>query len=317
MSGEDFGLIYASTFTGSLFGSPATVFAVLGYVIANGFGGRVDLNPRMLAPMFATTVGDIEAAIKLLCAPDPQSRTETDEGRRLRHLGGVAYEIVNHDVYRNARALEEKRAHDRARKRASRESARTVDVPILSASGCDLSQKAVTEADSLLSSSSALDLISPEGVQGEGDQAPPEPELHTRLGDWVIPPELYAEAERDYGLKRETLERRVRTLRNRRIPGRGVWDRTEYVREQLPRWATWDPAPTQPATTRGSPGLPPPWIERDDLAFARRIGVTLVELASDFARGSPVPPVVSVANARAAWLAYLERRASAGVSAAA
>lgn len=160
---EDFGLLYRSTFTGSMVGTSPVVFAVWGYVVANGYGGHVDLNPRLLAAIFGTTVADVEAAIRLHCAPDPDSRSDSDEGRRLRHLGGVSYEIVNHELYKNARALEEKRAYNRAKKRASRERASsTIEIPIV-----DLSKKSLTSGDPLLSLSSDLISSDPEGVQGE------------------------------------------------------------------------------------------------------------------------------------------------------
>ena len=168
---EDFGLLYRSTFTGSMVGTSPTVFAVWGYVVANGYGGHVDLNPRLLAAIFGTTVSDIEAAIRLHCAPDPESRSDVDEGRRLRHLGGVSYEVINHDLYKSARALEEKKAYNRRKKQESREKQRsTTEVPIF-----DLSKKCLTDVDPLLSLYSPSDLISsdPEGVQGEPSRFAP------------------------------------------------------------------------------------------------------------------------------------------------
>lgn len=160
---ERFGLLYESTFTGSMVGTSPVVFAVWGYVVACGYGGQVTLNPRLLAPILGTTVADVEAAIRFHCQPDPDSRSSADEGRRLRHVAGFTYEIVNHDVYRNAKALEERRAYNRAKQRASRErSSSTTEVTIF-----DTSKKSLTESDALLSLSCSSDL-DPEGVQGEG-----------------------------------------------------------------------------------------------------------------------------------------------------
>jgi hypothetical protein len=310
---ENFGLVYASTFDGSMYGTSPVVFAVWMYVLAHGYGGQVDLNPKKLAATFGTTVPDVEAAIRLHCAPDPDSRSDADEGRRLRHLGGVRYEVVNHELYKNARALEEKRAYDRQKKRESRERQRAVDVPIF-----DLSKKTVTTADPLV----LVSVSSPSGSDPEGVQGEPPPAAHEWLGEWVVPPELVEEADREHGIGREELEERVARLRLRKIPGGGVSDLTGYVRGLLPEWATWEPPKPKGVRKRRGPKAArparPPWVSSNDVEFARQIGSTLVELASDFARGSPVPPErLAPDEARAAFLAYLEQRARDRSSAAA
>ena len=112
--------------------------------------------------------------------------SDAHEGRRLLHLGGMRYEVVNHALYRSARALEEKRASDRQRKRMSRERRQdTVEVPILDLSR-DLSHKSVTERDPLLSLSSDLISSDPEGVQGEPTEVERAPEPSR------VPPADYA-----------------------------------------------------------------------------------------------------------------------------
>ena len=50
-----YGKIFASTFTGSMFGAGSDVFAVWGYVIANAQDSRIELNPRMLASTLGST----------------------------------------------------------------------------------------------------------------------------------------------------------------------------------------------------------------------------------------------------------------------
>lgn len=310
---DDFGLVYASTFDGSMYGTSPVVFAVWMYVIAHGFGGEVALHPRKLADTFGTTVADVEAAIRLHCAPDADSRSDADDGRRLRHIGGVRYEVVNHELYKNARALEEKRAYDRQKKRESRERQRAVDVPIF-----DLSKNSTTTADPLVlvsvSSSSGSD---PEGVQGEGDHAPP-PVLHERLGDWVIPPELFDEAERVHGIGREELEHRVERIRLRKIPGEGVWDRTGYVRGLLLEWATWDPP--KPKGVRRSRPPPaakrelPPWLERGHAQLVTERGERLSVVTREFIERGGIPP--DTREASAAFTAFIVARGSPAVAAA-
>lgn len=309
---EDFGLVYASTFDGSMYGTSPVVFAVWMYVLAHGYGGEVSLHPKKLADTFGTTVADVEAAIRLHCAPDPDSRSDADGGRRLRHLGGVRYEVVNHELYKNARSLEEKRAYDRQKKRDSRERQRAVEVPIF-----DLSKNSVTTADPLVlvsvSSSSRSDL---EGVQGE--PPPPEPVLHERLGDWVIPPELYDEAERVHGIGRDELEQRVERIRLRRIPGDGVWDRTGYVRGLLPEWATWEPPKAKgvrksrppPASKRTRP----PWLDESHAQLVTQRGERLSVVTREFIERGGIPP--DTREASAAFTAFIAARGSPSVAAA-
>lgn len=307
---EDFGLLYRSTFTGSMVGTSPTVFAVWAYVVANGFGGQVDLNPRLLAATFGTTVADVEAAIRVHCAPDPESRTDTDEGRRLRHVSGVTYEVVNHDVYKSARALAERRAGERVRKRASRDKARaTVDVPILgvaSASGCDLSQKSVTERDPLLSLSS--DLIS-EGVQGEGDHAPPVPAPAPPEPSRYAPADLEpTPAQRarctELGHDADALMRAFKRQKFHRTYS--DWE------GRFDRWIEEEQS-TSPPARASSPPLAspkgPPWVDGSHVVLARERGLELAAMAQQFAlTHHPPPRCLRVSDARRAFTQFLEAK---------
>ncbi len=108
-----FGKHFASTYTGSMYGAGVHIFSVWGYIIANTIHGQVELNPKALAPVLGTDVGAIEAAIAYLCAPDTESRNQTEEGRRLVREGAFAYRVVNHNKYRGIRHEEDRRAYNR------------------------------------------------------------------------------------------------------------------------------------------------------------------------------------------------------------
>lgn len=159
-----YGKMFASTFTGSMVGAGPTVFALWAYTIANGYGGQVDLHPRVLATVLGTSEQDVHQALAYLCAPDPMSRSEQEDGRRLRHLKGVAYEIVNHAQYAEMRGAEALREYNRVKKRESR--SRCVLDP-----SSDVND---TSKSPLLSSSLISSDLDPEGVQGE-------PVTHVRL----------------------------------------------------------------------------------------------------------------------------------------
>ena len=129
-----YGKHFASMYTGSMFGKKAVVFAVWGYVISNLRPNRrdgqcyVELNPALLASTFSDTEASILEAIEVLCAPDPASRTQVEDGRRLIRLddrpiaGPSQYRVVNGPKYRAIRDEEERREYLREAKRRSRAS---------------------------------------------------------------------------------------------------------------------------------------------------------------------------------------------------
>lgn len=295
---EDFGLAYESIFDGSMYGTSPTVFAVWLYVIAKGYGGQVTLNPKKLAETLGATRAEVEAAIAFHCSPDPESRTDTDEGRRLRHLGGYSYEVVNHELYKSARALEEKRAYNRAKKRASRERASsTIDVTVF-----DTSKKSVTKFDPLLSSSSPSDLISsdPEGVQGEGPPGATEPSRFAPAG--YAPTETQRARCRELGHDPDKLARKFRKHEFNRAY-------TDWER-RFDQWIEDEPAPERrssraPASLKG-----PPWVDETHLLFAREHALALEREAKLFAETHHPPPrLLQLSDARVAFGQFLEKRA--------
>lgn len=292
---EDFGLAYESIFDGSMYGTGPTVFAVWLYVIAKGYGGTVTLNPRKLAETLGATREDVEAAIAFHCSPDRDSRTDTDEGRRLRHLGGYSYEVVNHELYKSARALEEKRAYNRLKKRASRErSSSTIEVPVF-----DTSKKLVTSGDPLLSSSSSSDLISsdPEGVQGE----PPEPESEPSRfapADFA-PTEAQRQRCRELGHDAEKLLRKFKRQEFNRTY-------TDWER-RFDQWIDEEPESKRPSAR--PPSLGPPWVDDSHRAFAREHALELAREARLFAdTHHPPPRLLQLSDARVAFGRFLEER---------
>ena len=120
MYGKHFGSMY----TGSMVGSGAVVFAVMGYVIANQRPHKdefqVELNPTLLAFILGEPEDDVMVAIERLCSPDSKSRTKTEEGRRLVKVGEFDYRVVNGVKYAKIRCEEERREANRARQERHR-----------------------------------------------------------------------------------------------------------------------------------------------------------------------------------------------------
>jgi hypothetical protein len=115
-----YGKFFASAFTGSMYGAGPDVFAVWGYVIANTVDAQIELNPHLIAGMIGMTPERASAAIDYLCAPDTNSRSKAEGGRRLVQEGEIAYRVVNHSAYRSIRSEDDRRAYNCQKQREHR-----------------------------------------------------------------------------------------------------------------------------------------------------------------------------------------------------
>jgi hypothetical protein len=131
-----YGKIFDSMFNGSLYGTGALNFAIMGYVIAHmrpdkKVGMQVELNPRALADILGEDQSDVEKTLIFLCSPDEHSRTKDSDGKRLIRLGQFDYQVVNGLKYRAIRDEEQRReqnraAQDRFRKKKHRKRSRPI-----------------------------------------------------------------------------------------------------------------------------------------------------------------------------------------------
>lgn len=114
-------------YEGSMVGAGAIPFAIMGYVIANfqpdkTVGAQVRLNPVLLATILGESQEDIEKGIAYLCAPDKNTTTPGDEGRRLVKIGQFDYKVVNGAKYHAIRNQDERRESNRLAKQRERAS---------------------------------------------------------------------------------------------------------------------------------------------------------------------------------------------------
>ncbi len=116
-----YGKFFASAFSGSMLGAGPDVFAVWGYVIAHTVKGTLELNPKLLAVVIGMPEERVDVAIKVLCAPDPNSRSQEESGRRLVHEDAFQYRVVNHGKYRGIRNEDDRREYNKLAKRRQRE----------------------------------------------------------------------------------------------------------------------------------------------------------------------------------------------------
>jgi len=199
-----YGKFFASTFTGSMFGAGANVFAVWGYTIANTVEGAVELNPSLLAAVLGMTPAEVDVAIEHLCRADIKSRSKDENGSRLVHEGGFQYHVVNHAHYRALRNEEDRRAYNREAKRKERAVKRDViDKHRMSNMSAHTEAEAEAEADTETEAKSAeTKTLAPLAARPQSNHHKSLIGTHTKCpeGTWAacarglcVPTKLYAE----------------------------------------------------------------------------------------------------------------------------
>lgn len=117
-----YGKLFESTFSGSMYGKGSTVFAVWGYAIAHARkDGSTEMNPKMLASVLGDSLENVSNALAFLEAPDPESRSKNDEGKRLIKEGEYLYRIVNYQRYNGMRNEDERREYNRQKQKEHRQ----------------------------------------------------------------------------------------------------------------------------------------------------------------------------------------------------
>lgn len=132
-----FGKVFASTFTGSMFGAGPVVFSTWLYILSNkDEKGYVEVNAPLLAVIIGqgTTSEQVENALFFLQQPDQKSRSKEEEGRRIVREGEFLYRVVNHGKYRAIKNQDDRREQNRDAKR--RERSRAKDTATLTFADC-------------------------------------------------------------------------------------------------------------------------------------------------------------------------------------
>jgi hypothetical protein len=117
-----YGKWFAKAYQGSMYGAGLEVFAVWPWVIANADRkGYVEINPKRVASELGCTPEDIQTALAYLEAPDPGSRSSTEDGRRIVREGAFLFRIVTYEDHRKILNADDQRESARKRKRKQRE----------------------------------------------------------------------------------------------------------------------------------------------------------------------------------------------------
>ncbi len=97
---ENYGKLFESMYSGSLYGAGMHVFAVWGWILAHkDENGIVEINPKRVSNELGGDEKDVQKALDYLCATDPDSRSKEEEGRRIVRISQFGYRVVNHEKY--------------------------------------------------------------------------------------------------------------------------------------------------------------------------------------------------------------------------
>lgn len=83
--------------------------------------GYFTSTPQAIARRANIAPEQVMAALQILTAPDPQSTTETDEGRRLIQSSQNHWQVVNYERYREIATRADQQAYDRGYSKARRD----------------------------------------------------------------------------------------------------------------------------------------------------------------------------------------------------
>lgn len=112
--------VYAKLFTsiyhGTLRGNSHGLLVFTNLMAHADSTGHVDVHPRAIAEEVGLTINQVRAALDMLEAPDEESRSPENEGRRIVRLDehrAWGWRIVNYVKYRSIRSEEDRREQNR------------------------------------------------------------------------------------------------------------------------------------------------------------------------------------------------------------
>jgi len=120
-----YGKIFSSMFEGSLYGNPDAIIVMMVLIVLADSEGCVDMTPGAIAARTSFPLETVKRGLAKLSEPDPNSRTDTEDGRRIVLLDDHrdwGWRLVNYAKYREIRTAEERRAYWRKWKRDQRQS---------------------------------------------------------------------------------------------------------------------------------------------------------------------------------------------------
>ena len=118
-----FAKIFHQIFESSIAEDHVVRHIFMDFLVMADLEGTVDKTHESIARITNVPIEDVRRAISELEAPDPKSRSNHEDGRRIKRLDDHrdwGWEIVNYEAYRNIRDEEARRAYFREKKREYR-----------------------------------------------------------------------------------------------------------------------------------------------------------------------------------------------------
>jgi len=109
-----YGKIFKSMYEGTLYGQWEAIITMQQFIVPADMDGIVDMTPPSIAAQTSIPLKIIEKGIKTLEADDPYSRTEGQNGKRIRLLNPNrpwGWEVINYKKYRDMASAEDKRIY--------------------------------------------------------------------------------------------------------------------------------------------------------------------------------------------------------------
>lgn len=211
--------------------------------------GYVPASVPGLALAANVTVDEARAAVAMLEAPDPDSRTPDFDGRRIEKVDH-GWRIINFVAWRKRCVAEAEKARKRAymqKRRAKPANDNAEPFPDVDAHSLHVADRG--ESGETIDAPKPIPKPKPSSPEGEGSPLPPgvfdapsEPlRIHELPEDWQPSDELRT-AALTAGLTAAEFDQRVAEVRLIRIGGQGGIraDRIdEWIANQLGRWKTW------------------------------------------------------------------------------
>lgn len=121
-----YGKIFDSIYDGTLAEDWRALITFQQMIVLCDADGVIDMTPSAISRRTGIPIEHIKAGIQILESPDPYTRTEGEEGRRIKLLEDHrpwGWYVVNHEKYKSLQDADTVRAQNRERKRRQREKA--------------------------------------------------------------------------------------------------------------------------------------------------------------------------------------------------
>ena len=124
-----YGKVFASMYDGTLAGNWQAIVTLQQMIVLCDIDGVIDMTPQALSARTSIPLDIIQTGIEHLEKPDPYSRTQESDGRRIERLDehrAWGWRLVNYTKYRHLKDAEMVRAQNRERQQRHRSTSQDV-----------------------------------------------------------------------------------------------------------------------------------------------------------------------------------------------